>query len=84
MQSVSRLAVSTWSPGVTGLYDAYRVERGKAHQHLNRKTNVLAALFTVFRKHYTAKTILAALISGNRNRSKLHKLAVFVRVIVKT
>ena len=48
-----------------------RVERGNVHlsgqsaPHLYRKIYVLAALSTVLWKHYAAKTILVAIISGN-------------------
>ena len=68
---------------------ATKVERGTAppmgiaHPHLNRKTYVLAALFNDLWKHYAAKTNLVANVYGNRNGSKLHKLAFSFHIIVK-
>ena len=46
-----------------GICGVLRVERGKAHPHLNRKIYVLAALSTVVWKYYAAKTIFVAIIS---------------------
>jgi len=68
----------------------YRVERGKrapwgkAHPHLYRKMYVLAAHSAVLWKHYAAKTILMAIVSGNKEIEESYTNYQFSSILLST